>query len=1180
MKRIAFLLFLLPLFTQAQNLHILPFNSGDLWGAINYKGETVIPIQYEYIKNIENYPYIVVMEDGKMGIVDSVGNFVLPLQYDKILPIRQNYFWTHDTLYGLYHLTKGMLFPSQFARYQIVDSSLIAFHRPDSNKVLLNTKTGKNLEVLTDGFFYYNRSNDTLRYKIWNKKFEGICSNEPKIIVPLVYTHVWQMGNKYSVSAGTKKGILDTNGKVIIDTLYDRIDFYSDSYLLRKGKVSMFADKNGKIIANSEYDTLWLNSNRYIAQKGNEYFLLDLSGKRVSEGYASLRAFDSYFYAYKNSKFGLINDAGKTVIPFIYSDIDQDRSFWFCTTSTGTDVLNSNFKKLFSTSYNISAIDDTHFSFTENGKTGIMNLSGQVVLTPRYAYASKISDRFFEVGENNQYGVAVSGNKLIINPEYQSIRLYDDKMFVARRAKNYYLFNTEGKRYDVKFDSVFHIGKANFNIFQEGKCGILNQNGKIIITPTYADAYFFKEVDMFYVRSFMPIYTDSITKENSYAYGVVNKFGEILLDTLYDFGSIFADPIINQLKVELDTALIVVFYDENGRYIDKTYYKHYLKVKNRSTSYKWVQNPAARNDFWGLVDGSNRIVIGYRFDDVNRVLAPLDTSLYITSRKSKDYRWLKVTDDDYTVQPAMLNKVYGIVDKNRGKEKLRCEFAAINMLDFRFAKVARAINRNRLFYLITNEGDTLKKLYRFVEDFQTGYARVSSSGKLNCVPHNWYHLNVEDYQHITGVFGLYLTLEKGKWGLIDTAGVEIIPPQYTFLQRYFHHRLIACKNNKWGIINIKNETLVDFTFNHIEHFSNPRNTQRWLNVPYYKAMSDGKYGVIDSTGKEILPFLYQDIKCFPKGSTHYFAIRTKDGWGMIDLQSNEIIPCKFASINYLNSQCDSLFKVVNANTENLYGFINKDYEIILPAEYHRINNFVNGFATVLDKDSVLKYVNKQGRIITQQRFEEYRIFNENMAAVKLNGLWGFIDSSGVMVIPPTFSFVGYFNSDLAKAQLPQPQPKGKKKNKKPPLYGYIDKSGNWAIQPQFTGADDFGEEYARVQIKGKSFFIDKMGNKATNVKISTYKNNRKKNEITSAWSYVSTDIFDKKYFKEYMAYQPFFENVAIFRYRNLYGLYNHSGEELLPPLYNELESIGGKVILARTVHTMKYIDYSGQVIKE
>ncbi len=77
---------------------------------------------------------------------------------------------------------------------------------------------------------------------------------------------------------------------------------------------------------------------------------------------------------------------------------------------------------------------------------------------------------------------------------------------------------------------------------------------------------------------------------------------------------------------------------------------------------------------------------------------------------------------------------------------------------------------------------------------------------------------------------------------------------------------------------------------------------------------------------------------------------------------------------------------------------------------------------------------------------------------------GFIDSTGQVVIKPTFLSAGDFSEGLSAARING-------------TYGYIDASGNYIIQPQFEYATPFNEGLAIVFKNGKPFFINEKGQK-------------------------------------------------------------------------------------------------------
>ena len=158
-------------------------------------------------------------------------------------------------------------------------------------------------------------------------------------------------------------------------------------------------------------------------------------------------------------------------------------------------------------------------------------------------------------------------------------------------------------------------------------------------------------------------------------------------------------------------------------------------------------------------------------------------------------------------------------------------------------------------------------------------------------------------------------------------------------------------------------------------------------------------------------------------------------------------------------------------------------------------------------------------------------FSEGLAAVKINNKWGFVDSSGKLVIAAQFNpwqaqFNSYFSDGLVAVNLTSAKTSGNGGNDPrstlwgfadktgkiviplkfpgnyyaPPhfkdglaiiggsfigttiatfglhtKYGYINKAGAFVIQPQFDEASDFNEDLASVRIGDKYGFIDKTG---------------------------------------------------------------------------------------------------------
>jgi hypothetical protein len=82
-------------------------------------------------------------------------------------------------------------------------------------------------------------------------------------------------------------------------------------------------------------------------------------------------------------------------------------------------------------------------------------------------------------------------------------------------------------------------------------------------------------------------------------------------------------------------------------------------------------------------------------------------------------------------------------------------------------------------------------------------------------------------------------------------------------------------------------------------------------------------------------------------------------------------------------------------------------------------------------------------------FERALNFSEGLAGVRVDGLYGYIDASGKIVIPPKFDLVGEFRNGHAEVLLA---------NKA----GIIDRSGKIILQPEYARAIPFGNAAALV----------------------------------------------------------------------------------------------------------------------
>ena len=106
------------------------------------------------------------------------------------------------------------------------------------------------------------------------------------------------------------------------------------------------------------------------------------------------------------------------------------------------------------------------------------------------------------------------------------------------------------------------------------------------------------------------------------------------------------------------------------------------------------------------------------------------------------------------------------------------------------------------------------------------------------------------------------------------------------------------------------------------------------------------------------------------------------------------------------------------------------------------------------------------KVETREKYAYVGPFYEGLARVKLERKWGFIDTLGRVVVPPTrYDQAENFSGGLAKVRVSQ---KG---------WGLINNDGKEVLKPMFDYISDFINGEAIVRLGKEEAIIDRNGNK-------------------------------------------------------------------------------------------------------
>ena len=234
-------------------------------------------------------------------------------------------------------------------------------------------------------------------------------------------------------------------------------------------------------------------------------------------------------------------------------------------------------------------------------------------------------------------------------------------------------------------------------------------------------------------------------------------------------------------------------------------------------------------------------------------------------------------------------------------------------VDFNFGfkpGLSKVVNKNGKVGYVNEEGkEVVPCKYDEASSFDNGYAIVKiktgeydfKNGLIDSTGKEIIPLKYGRMEYYSNDKVLVVGEENAsKVGLMDLKGKILIPAQYEFWSKTVSKGLWPVgKNDICGVVNLKNEIIVPFTYQMIESYSDE------LNVA--AAKKDGKYGFIDRTGKVVVPFIYNDG--WPSGP--YLAVKKDGKWGIITVDNKIILPIEYYSISTINSKTAWVKKTEN-----------------------------------------------------------------------------------------------------------------------------------------------------------------------------------------------------------------------------------------------------------------------------
>jgi hypothetical protein len=312
--------------------------------------------------------------------------------------------------------------------------------------------------------------------------------------------------------------------------------------------------------------------------------------------------------------------------------------------------------------------------------------------------------------------------------------------------------------------------------------------------------------------------------------------------------------------------------------------------------------------------------------------------------------------------------------------------------------------------------------------------------------------------------------EDGKYGIKNAAGAISVPPAYGKLYSLGNGLFAATREaviyrDNWGMIDGNGREIIPFAYGGIgpssyrvwttgplecKRYEGSGPTRHWLigrdgrfvtpeDKPYHSSISfnaaglaevyrDGKHGVIDSTGKEVLPCVYQTVfdvlelretrkrpdkkgaaggaaTAPPAPQDALFQVERGNLWGLYDGTGKELIPVQYGWI--VDPEPGQAWIKVEDAERKKYGVVNIRTGQTIAPRYDAVSAHPGFFVASVrgnGKDDVKILLDREGK--ERERYDGTEWFEAaGVLAVRRHDKWALLDANGKRVSPFRYASV-------------------------------------------------------------------------------------------------------------------------------------------------------------------------------
>ena len=442
----------------------------------NYKNVQAISIY----TNVNSTPYeksvLTYKENGKYGLINLEGKQITKPVYDEISSINYKegtFLVKQNELEGIINMKGKVIIKCE---YESVTSD--NYYSENGNKKQA-------------GFIVSKKTEDGYRY--------GYANYRGTIILNPIYTQlerVTEIANEkgvYFITFENGQAGLLKNNKEILNYEYEDIQYNvlgSIFVTKRNGKYGA-VNQEGTTVLYPEYDNVYTGGMYLNALKDKDIFIFDLNGNKIETNEVSKTKTENanyYITIDKNNKYKVVDSKDNIIIDKDYTYIEYlPGDYFIVERDSKSGIIDSNGKSVIELKYDsISRINETDILQMETNKNiALYNLNMKEIVSMDNAIVKEVKDEKAYIllySDTDFKYLDKKGNILT------SQNLFENNSLFAKNINGKWGFVDKDGNLKVQndYELVTDFNKYGFaGIKKDGKWGSINQNGEVVQEPTY-----------------------------------------------------------------------------------------------------------------------------------------------------------------------------------------------------------------------------------------------------------------------------------------------------------------------------------------------------------------------------------------------------------------------------------------------------------------------------------------------------------------------------------------------------------------------------------------------------------------------------------------------------------------------------------------------------------------------